>query len=217
MKSTLILSSIVGLAVAGSHPPPGCAFDNCFWKEKIPSEWRPAAKNFCQALVGKQPCTTKTVTLTQTSPPTTLTRTKPPTTLRQTTQSTTTVYDSIVETVSQIDGTICTESGAAVTATTEITFPTFTPASRMKERAFENIDDDLEYQSLTKRTTLPNFVSAGCKKSPPLDKLKAACKCFLQAPPPAVTGTYNSSPFPSFAGVHSTYVVTTGTNKTRCP
>lgn len=196
MKATLILSTIAGVAVAGTRPPPGCAFDNCFWKEKIPSEWRPVAKTFCEALVGKQPCNTKTVTTTQTLPPTTLIRTKPPTTIRQTTRSTTTVYDSIVETVSQIDGTSCVATGSAVSTTTEITFPTFTPASRLKERAFDTLDEDIEYQALTKRTNLPSFVSAGCNKSPPLDKLKAACKCFLQAPPPVVTGTIPSFPFP---------------------
>lgn len=190
MKASLIIGYTAILAAAAGPPPPGCAYDNCFWKDKIPSEWRPAAKTFCQALVGKQPCTTKTVTAIQTLPPTTLVRTQPPTTLLETIQSTTTIYDSVVVTISEIESTTCSTSTSAA-AFTDITYPRFTPISKIKGRGVE-AQDEIEYQELLKRTTLPNFVNAGCKKAAPLDKLKTACKCFLQASPAVVTGTFPS-------------------------
>ncbi|KAF2759619.1 hypothetical protein EJ05DRAFT_509351 [Pseudovirgaria hyperparasitica] len=189
MKASSILVSLIGVATATVRPPPGCAYDKCFWKDQIPQEWKPLVTKFCKALIGKQPCSTPSArfsTVVNTLSPTTVQQTLPQSTVVETVQYTTTVVDSVEVTNTQTQGTLCVVTTDGQTPVTSITYPRFTnPASNQPQaRDLDELaaQDDPQYRNRMKRDTLPAFATAGCNKSPPLQKLKDACKCFLASP-----------------------------------
>lgn len=201
MKASLVLVSLIGVGCATVTPPAGCAYDKCFWKDQVPQEWKPAITKFCKALVGKEKCSTTSSagfsTVIRTNTPTTLLSTPPPTTIVQTVQYTSTVIDSVDVTNVQTVGTDCAVTVPG-TYTTDITYPRFTPVAAGQPRSLDELaaQDDPKYRRRMKRDTLPDFATAGCNKSPPLQKLKDACKCFLAGsqpqPSPSARGEQNA-------------------------